>query len=104
MTWSLGAAGHVAEELEHELVEKLHEVLADPRFGAAAIRFVGDFVTRDLLHTIPIETAPAVPDASVQEQPDPQGAQTPGVEAPETTAPADAPSAPAAADAKPATK
>lgn len=104
MSWSLSAAGHAAEELEHELVEKLHEVLTDPRFGSAAVRFVGDFVSRDVLHTAPLEQAPAVPDVP-QEQP---SAQAPPAAEPEPSVPAepasasDAVTAAPEADAKPA--
>lgn len=41
MAWSLAAAGHCAEELEHELAEALRELLSRPEFGTTASQLGG---------------------------------------------------------------
>jgi hypothetical protein len=49
MTWSLTAAGHpggnpeVWAALEHELAERLGEVLGDARYGVSASQFTGTY-------------------------------------------------------------
>ncbi len=60
MTWSLEATGHAivddvegaAQALESELVEELHKVLSNPRWGTLVSRFTGAHITADV-HTAP---------------------------------------------------
>lgn len=116
MTWSLSATGHAIVEdvegavqaLEAELVEELHKVLSNPRWGTIASHFGGSVVTSDV-HTAAAQ--PERPDANTPAGPaeapasDPAAADQTQTAAPAADvktapeAPADAPAAEDAAGA-----
>ena len=81
MTWTLNASGHTPasegestwEHVERELLDELHKVLSNPRYGVAHSNFAGNHIVSDTVHVAEVPQAAAEAPVAAEGAPEPDG-------------------------------